>query len=111
MASITPPLPPLPTQTPSARLPTVTVPKPPPSLSQLPPGTRIEGIVVGRAEGGQVQVQTSSGTISVQTNFPLPEKAELVLQVLSRAPLYRLQLASIDGRPVIAGARPHAGSN
>ena len=77
--------------------PTVTVNNPPPALTQLSLGTRIEGVIAGRIEAGQIQIQTSLGTLSVQTNFSFPQNAEVILQLLSLLPNVRLRIAAVGG--------------
>jgi hypothetical protein len=111
--AVPPPPPPGPTPATPAPIPaaTVTVPNPPPGLSQLALGARIEAIVQGQGGSGQVQVQTPVGPLTVQTGIPLPAGSTLVLQFLSLAPQAQFQLNSIDGNPVLQGARPTATAN
>lgn len=77
--------------------PTVTVNNPPLALTQLSLGARIEGVIAGRIDAGQIQIQTSLGTLSVQTNFSLPQNAEVILQLLSLLPNVRLRIAAVGG--------------
>ncbi len=107
MTALAPPPPPTqpPTQPPAAPAPqpTVVVPDPPVPLTRLSPGARLEGIVLAQDAKGQVQIQTSLGTLTVQTNVPLPRASVLVLLVQSLGPQVHLQIASIDGRPLPVG--------
>lgn len=81
------------------------VPDPPVPLTRLSPGARLDGIVLARDAKGQVQIQTSVGTLAVQTNVPLPRDAAVVLVVQSLAPQVQLRIVSIDGRPPAAALR------
>ena len=111
--AVPPPPPPGPTPATPAPIPaaTVTVPNPPPGLAQLALGARIEATVQGQGGSGQVQVQTPVGPLTVQTAFPLPAGSTLVLQFISFSPQAQFQLNSIDGNPVLQGARPTATAN
>ena len=81
------------------------VPDPPVPLTRLSPGARLDGIVLAQDVKGQVQIQTSLGTLAVQTNVPLPRDAAVVLVVQSLGPRVQLQIVSIDGRPPAAALR------
>ena len=81
------------------------VPDPPVPLTQLSPGARLDGIVLARDAKGQVRIQTSVGTLAVQTTVPLLKDAAVVLVVQSLGPQVRLQIVSIDGRPLAAALR------
>ncbi len=103
MTAVAPPPPPTQPPAPPAPQPTVVVPDPPVPLTRLSPGARLEGIVLAQDAKGQVQIQTSLGTLTVQTNVPLPRDSILVLLVQSLGPQVHLQIASIDGRPLPVG--------
>ena len=105
MATTIPPHVPPPQPLPSGPQPTVTVNNPPPALTQLSPGARIEGVIAGRVDAGQVQILTSLGSLSVQTNFSLPQNVEVILQVLSLVPNVRLRIASVGGNVATQGGR------
>lgn len=105
MATTIPPQVPPPQPVSSGPQPTVTVNNPPPALVQLSLGARIEGVVAGRVDGGQIQIQTSLGTLSVQTNLALPKNAEVILQILSLVPSVRLRIAAVGGNVATQGNR------
>jgi hypothetical protein len=100
-----PPTPPTPPTPPPA---TATVASPPPSLTQLPIGTRLDATVVLADTGrGQVQIQTTLGHLTLQTPLALPKDAQLVLQVLALVPQVQLAITSVDGKsPLLALGRP-----
>lgn len=65
----------------------------PPSLTQaLANGGALAGQVTGRPAAGQVTVQTSVGTVQLQTALPLPQNANVTLQLLSAGPPATLQV-------------------
>ena len=103
MATTIPPQVPPQQPLPPGPQPTVTVNNPPPALTQLSLGARIEGMIAGRVDAGQVQIQTSLGTLSVQTNFSLPPNAEVILQILSLVPNVRLRITSVGGNVATQG--------
>jgi len=105
MTAVVPPSPPTQPPAPPAPQPAVVVPDPPVPLTRLSPGAPLDGIVLARDATGQVRVQTSLGTLAVQTNVPLPRDAAVVLVVQSLAPQVQLQIVSIDGRPLAAALR------
>ena len=105
MTAVVPPSPPTQPPAPPAPQPAVVVPDPPVPLTRLSPGARLDGIVIARDVTGQVQIQTSLGTIAVQTNVPLPRDAAVVLVVQSPGLQVQLQIVSIDGRPLAAALR------
>lgn len=105
MTAVVPPSPPTQPPAPPAPQPAVVVPDPPVPLTRLSPGARLDGIVIARDVTGQVQIQTSLGTLAVQTNVPLPRDAAVVLVVQSLGPQVQLQIVSIDGRPLAAALR------
>ncbi len=111
MATVVPP-PPSSGPPPSAPAPvaTVTVTNPPPALTQLALGGRIEGTVQGQGGTGQVQVRTPLGALAVQTATPLPPGGILVLQLYSVAPQVRLQIVSINDEPLTPGPPPLSGA-
>ena len=77
----------------------VLVPNPPATVSQLPLGARLNAMVLGQGGTGQVQVQTPQGVLTLQTVFPLPPNASVVLQLQSLAPQLQFQIAAINGQP------------
>ncbi|MCH8835857.1 MAG: hypothetical protein IH925_07905, partial [Proteobacteria bacterium] len=101
MTAVVPPSPPTQPPAPPAPQPAVVVPDPPVPLTRLSPGARLDGIVLAQDVKGQVQIQTSLGTLAVQTNVPLPRDAAVVLVVQSLGPQVQLQIVSIDGRPPV----------
>jgi hypothetical protein len=112
MTTVAPPPPPPPTPPPPAPTPPPTpmlsVPNPPVALAQLAVGARIEGMVLPPAPSGQIQIQTSVGTLAVQTGFPLPPGGNLVLQIQSVTPQVQLRIALVDGKPPTAGLAQQA---
>ncbi len=106
MTAVVPPPPPTGPSVPPAPQPIVVVPDPPVPLTRLSPGARLDGIVLAQDAKGQVQIQTSLGTLAVQTTVPLPRDAVVVLLVQSLGPQAQLQIAFLDGRPPPVGARP-----
>ncbi len=105
MTAVVPPPPPTGPSAPPAPQPIVVVPDPPVPLTRLSPGDRLDGIVLAQDAKGQVQIQTSLGTLAVQTTVPLPRDAVVVLLVQSLGPQAQLQVVSIDGRPLAAALR------
>ena len=105
MTAVVPPSPPTQPPAPPAPQPAVVVPDPPVPLTRLSPGARLDGIVIARDVTGQVQIQTSLGTLAVQTNVALPRDAAVVLVVQSLGPQVQLHIVSIDGRPLAAVLR------
>lgn len=109
MTTVVPPgVPPTPPTPPTPPPVTATVASPPPSLTQLPVGTRLDATVVLADTGrGQVQIQTALGNLTLQTPLALPKDAQLVLQVLALVPQVQLAITSVDGKsPLLALGRP-----
>lgn len=110
MPTILPPPPPPPPSpsNPGPSLPSVVLAKAPPGLAGLQIGSRFEGVVV--TDGGKtaIQVQTTQGTVEIQTLLPLQKGArvDLLLQMLS--PRFQAQLVAIDGKSPFAFLRPGA---
>ena len=106
-----PPAPPPPSVPPAPQpAPTATVPNPPPALTQLPPGTRVEGTVLPQPAGTQIPVQTTLGTLLLQTGFPLPQGGNVVLQLQSLTPQAQLQIVLVDGKPPVPGTPAQPGA-
>lgn len=109
MTAVVPPgVPPTPPTPPTPPPVTATVASPPPPLTQLPIGTRLDATVVLADTGrGQVQIQTALGNLTLQTPLALPKDAQLVLQVLALVPQVQLAITSVDGKsPLLALGRP-----
>ncbi len=85
--------------------PTVVVPEAPPSLVQLATGTRLDAVVVGIESQGVYQLQTAHGTLSIQTAYPLPRDAVLVLLLQALNPQTRLLITSVNGMVPALAAR------
>ena len=105
MTTVVPPPPTPPPQALQAPQPTVLVSNPPATLSQLQVGTRLDVTVLGQGGTGQVQVQTPQGVLTLQTVFPLPPNANVVLQLQSLAPQLQFQIAAINGKPPLQSLR------
>ncbi|MFQ5619338.1 MAG: hypothetical protein ACE5FR_10225 [Rhodospirillales bacterium] len=105
MTAVVPPSPPTQPPAPPAPQAAVVVPDPPVPLTRLSPGDRLDGIVLARDAKGQAQIQTSLGTLAVQTNAPLPRGAAVVLVVQSLGSQVQLQIVSVDGQPLAAALR------
>lgn len=111
MTSVPPPTaPPAPAAPHPAPVPVATVPVPPPPLLAVPPGARLEALVLALdPAANKALVQTALGSFDLKTPLPLPIDAKLVLQVASASPTVQLLILSIDGQPPISGAvRPGA---
>jgi len=92
-----PPPPPPPSAAPAPPSLTATVQSPPDALAKLPVGAKLDALVLAQVSGGKVQVQTSAGPVTLETPLPLGKDSTLSLQVVSRAPVLKLQIVSIDG--------------
>ena len=110
MTSVVPPPPTPPPQALQAPQLTVVVSNPPATLAQLQLGARLDATVLGQGGTGQVQVQTPQGVLTLQTVFPLPPNASVVLQLQSLAPRLLLQIAAINGKPPLQGLRGTSGA-
>ncbi len=110
MNTVVPPQPPA--QAPISPLPqaSLVVIDPPPSLSGLALGARLEGLVIGPAGEGQVQIQTSRGVLTAVPNLSLPTGVRLILVLQAVNHLQspspgqssvpgQFRILSIDGRP------------
>ena len=102
MANTVPPIPPTPPTlagSPAPAPPALTVANPPPGLSQVAPGTAIQGTVISAEASGAFGVQTPVGTLSALSNLALPNNAILSLLLQSLGPQARLLITAINGQP------------
>ena len=100
------PAPPAPAPAP---VPIATIPAPPPPLLALPPGARLEAIVLSAdLPLNKILVQTALGSFDLKTSLPLPADARLVLQVALQAPAVQLLILSVNGQPLAGVPRPGA---
>ena len=111
MTTVVPPPPTPPPQALQVPQPVVLVLNPPATVSQLPLGARLNATVLGQGGTGQVQVQTPQGVLTLQTVFPLPPNASVVLQVQSLAPHPQFQIAAINGRSPLQSLRGTSGAS
>lgn len=105
MANIVPPIPPsmagstaASTAGPSAA-PALTLANPPQGLTQVAPGTAIQGTVVASETPGTLAIQTPVGTLNVPSTLTLPNNAVLSLLLQSLTPQARLLITAINGQP------------
>ncbi len=98
MAEVVPPTPSSSPAPASAPLPTLTAANPPPALTSLPLGTRIEATVLAPGGTGALQIATGLGTLAVESRTRLPPEARLVLELQSLSPRVTLKIASLNGR-------------
>jgi hypothetical protein len=77
----------------------LTVANPPPGLSQVAPGTAIQGTVISAEASGVFGIQTPVGTLSALSNLALPNNAILSLLLQSLGPQARLLITAINGQP------------
>ena len=102
MANTVPPIPPTPPTlagSPAPAPPALTVANPPPGLSQVAPGTAIQGTVISAEASGVFGIQTPVGTLSALSNLALPNNAILSLLLQSLGPQARLLITAINGQP------------
>jgi hypothetical protein len=102
MANTVPPIPPTPPTlagSPAPAPPALTVANPPPGLSQVAPGTAIQGTVISAGAPGAFGIQTPVGTLSALSNLALPNNAILSLLLQSLGPQARLLITAINGQP------------
>ena len=102
MANTVPPIPPTPPTlagSPAPAPPALTVANPPPGLSQVTPGTAIQGTVISVEASGAFGIQTPIGTLSALSNLALPNNAILSLLLQSLGPQARLLITAINGQP------------
>lgn len=116
MTTIVPPGSPVPTPPQATPAPIATVQTPPAGLSQLGTGTRLEGVVLltgGTTQNPQVQVQTTTGVLTLETTVVLPKDAKVVLQILTQSSPPQVLIAAVNGKPPIIGPKtgplPQAG--
>lgn len=111
MSTVTPPPPPSAPPPAPASQPTLTVQAPPPSLSRLPVGSKIEVQIIPAGDKGtnqgqsQIQIQTPVGKLTVQSTIPLPPNGTITLQVTSHGSLAQFLILSIDGKNPAAFSR------
>ena len=105
MSTVVPPTPPAAATPATPTPPMVTVPNPPPDMARLAVGTRIEATVAGGSAPGTLRLETAFGAVTVPTGLTLPPGTTLQLQVQALVPLLGLMIATVNGRPALAGLR------
>ncbi|MSO93170.1 MAG: hypothetical protein EXQ86_07195 [Rhodospirillales bacterium] len=105
MTAVVPPPPPTPPPLGGAVLPTLVLAVAPEALQGLPPNARLEGVILGSTPQGKVKVETPVGTVTLDTNLPLPKGAKLILQIVASGPPVKVHLLAIDGKPLQAALR------
>ena len=110
MTTVVPPPPTPPPQALQIPQPMVLIPNPPAIVSQLPLGASLTATVLGQGGAGHIQVQTPQGVLTLQTLFPLPPNASIVLQLQSLAPQLQFQIATINGKPPRQSLRGNSGA-
>ena len=85
------------------------VPTPPPPLLAMPPGARLEAIVLSADPAlSNALVQTALGLFELKAPLPLPADARLILQMALQAPTVQLLILSVNGQPPAGAIRPGA---
>jgi len=105
MSSVTPPPPPSNLPPPVQALPTAVLNAPPPAISQLAIGTKLEALILASMGKGSVDVSTSFGTLHLQTGFPLPKEGTLQLQLIGKGNPFQLLINSVGGKPPLLSQR------
>ena len=75
------------------------LPKVPEGLANLAVGSRFEGVVTIEGSKTLIQVQTSQGTVDIQTVLPLAKGARLDLMLQMLSPRFQAQILTVDGKP------------
>lgn len=92
---------------PAPRSAVVTVSDAPEDMRALPAGSTLEAVVqanTNSGSGGTATIQTPYGTLTLKTSLPLPEGAQLLLQMTgSQGDNALLRLVSLDGKAVGRG--------
>ncbi|MEG3618284.1 hypothetical protein V5T82_07470 [Magnetovibrio sp. PR-2] len=103
MSTVTPPTPPTPSAPPAAS-PTATAIKAPPAVQNMQPGQQIQATqqpdVTSQLPPKQVQVQTSMGSMTLQTALQIPKGATLTMVLQSLEPRPQFLITEINGKPV-----------
>lgn len=71
---------------------------PPPELSRLELGAKLEALVLQATTRGLVELDTPFGKLQLATKFPLPPQAALQLQIIGKFPQLQFLITSIQGQ-------------
>jgi len=99
MSTVTPPPPPASAPPPTAPpAPTGIVLSPPPAVSGLDIGAKLDAVITALGTRGTASLETALGKLTLQTAFPLPKDAPLQLQILSASPRLQVLITAINGQ-------------
>lgn len=93
----------------AAAAPTVTMPRPPPSLAQMNAGTALEVLVLAQEakDGNKLTLRTPAGDVQVQSSLPIDKGARLALEIVRAAPQQlTARIVTVDGQPPPTPAPP-----
>lgn len=74
--------------------------KAPVAISQLIPGQSLLGSLTAQPQANQIQVQTTLGLMTLQTQLPIPNNAVLALVVSKQGANPTFIISEINGKPV-----------
>jgi len=105
MSSVTPPVSsPPPPQV--QGLPTAILNAPPPELTQLNIGTKLDALVLSLVGKGAVNVETAHGNLQLQTGFSLPKDTAIQLQLIGKGSQLQFLITAIGGKSPTGFLRP-----
>ena len=105
MSTVAPPPPPPPPIPQASAQPTAVVSNPPPGLTSVAAGTRIDAIIVATTPDGRAEVETRLGRFLLQANVALPKEGPIQLQIQTLARTVSVLITSIHGKPPAAALR------
>lgn len=80
----------------------------PPALADLPAGTKLEGLVVGRDPSGKPLLRTAYGTLSVSSEIELARGTRLLLEVRPEDGRLMARILALDGKAMGSASPPSA---
>ncbi len=78
---------------------------PPPALSRLELGAKLEALVLQGTTKGLVELETPFGKLQLTSKFPLPPQAALQLQIIGKFPQLQFLITSVQGQSPQASLR------